>query len=209
MAETTRDCALLSLARLRQLREAGNARRTVPHGARRTLGRGRRRRGSIARQPAKNEPTALPQVEFYLSDKNLRRDAFYRARIEASEGGWLPLAEIPGAGHKTRRKRGRLAALAPSTSVELRIDAEIDADGGGRAPTRRSRAPAAGGGGGEGWPKKLPRFRSIAGDRCPPSRRWSSTTPRPSCARAARFEAAAARWLHRLRSAALRGAAER
>ena len=37
-----------------------------------------------------NEPTALrAQVEFYLSDKNLRRDAFYRSRIEACDGGWL------------------------------------------------------------------------------------------------------------------------
>ena len=153
-----------------------------------------------------NEPTALrAQVEFYLSDKNLRRDAFYRSRIEASDGGWLPLAEILGAPRVAASGASAaelVGALEPSTSVELRIDAEVDADGGGCFVRRRGgralpQLGGAAGGGGGGAPASKKR-RAI-------SQPFAAAAPTIAALvvddaeaeqrrkRAARFEAAAAR----------------
>ena len=209
MAETTRDCKYCSRSLgcdsyvEKQWNKPGAPCCIACAAERSAAGDGDAAASRAEPKPLANEPTALrAQVEFYLSDKNLRRDAFYRARIEASEGGWLPLAEILGAPRAAASGASAaelVGALAPSTSVELRIDAEIDADGGGCFVRRRGgRAlPQLGGGGGGGAPASKKR-RAI-------SQPFAATAPTIAALvvddaeaelrrkRAARFEAAAAR----------------
>ena len=40
------------------------------------------------------QETIKTQIEYYLSDENLKHDKFFHDKISAVEGGWLPLADI-------------------------------------------------------------------------------------------------------------------
>ena len=70
------------------------------------------------------------QIEFYLSDNNLRQDTFYRAKIISSPHGhgWFDLAYIqsaPRVKDMMVEDVDIVKALKPSQTVETKVDEEL------------------------------------------------------------------------------------
>lgn len=83
------------------------------------------------------------QVLYYLSDENMRRDAFFQGIVATSQGSWIPLASIIGC-----PKMVQMEATVEDVLEALRLDAaasepwlELREEPRGREAVRRTESP--------------------------------------------------------------------